>query len=76
MPTKNLSDTEINPTYTAPYGGGERTASETETTPTYLAPYGGGRRTATEIEITPSWETIPVLSRNAGLSPVVGELIL
>ncbi len=75
MPTKNISDTEINPTYAAPYGGGDRTPTETEINPTYLAPYGGGRRTATETEINPSYETLPTFG-HGGISPAIGDLIL
>ncbi|MBA7696830.1 hypothetical protein ES703_105482 [subsurface metagenome] len=56
MPTVSITDTEINPTYTAGYGGGRRTGNDTELNPTYIYRYGGGRRSVQEIELNPILE--------------------
>ena len=53
MPTKNISDTEVNPTYASAGGGGARTGTWTEINPTYVVNYGGGLREWTLTEINP-----------------------
>lgn len=35
MPTVNITETEINPTYVTEYGGGRRRITETEINPTW-----------------------------------------
>lgn len=60
-----ITNTEINPTYSEGYGGGRRSLTHTEINPTYLGGGGGGFRIFTLTEQPPysSW------LRNPGLNP-------
>lgn len=75
MPTVNITETEINPTYIAEGGGGRRTVTETEIPPTYTAEGGGGRRRITETEIRPILEEFPFVVPAAPVSAYIFELL-